>query len=91
MTKSDYIRILKETKDNIIVQAVKSIKTEGITLVFTDAALDEIANVAEEINRQDEDTGARRLISILDTVLEELSFEAPEIYEQNLKPGKSVL
>jgi ATP-dependent HslUV protease ATP-binding subunit HslU len=91
LTKSDYIKILKETKDNIIVQAVKSIKVEGINLIFNDSAIEEIANVAEEVNRQDEDTGARRLISILDIVLEELNFDAPEIYEEYSKLEKSIV
>lgn len=91
LTKEDYIRILKETKDNIIVQAIKSIKTEGINLKINDEAIDEIANVATEVNRHDEDTGARRLVSILDLVLEELSFEAPELYDEYNSPGKLVV
>ncbi len=91
LTKEDFIRILKETKDNIILQAVRSIKTEGIVLHFQDQALEEIAQVAEEVNRNDEDTGARRLVSVLDAVLEEINFEASEIFEQYSKPGKSVL
>jgi len=91
LTKSDYVKILKETKDNIIVQAVKSIKVEGINLIFNDSAIEEIANVAEEVNRQDEDTGARRLISILDIVLEEINFDAPEIYEEYSKLEKSIV
>lgn len=91
LTKSDYVKILKETKDNIIVQAVKSIKVEGIKLIMSDSAIDEIANVAEEVNRQDEDTGARRLVSILDIVLEELNFDAPELYEEYSKHKKSIV
>lgn len=91
LSKDDYIKILKETKDNIIIQAMKSIKTEGVNLHFTDDAIEEIASIAEEVNRNDEDTGARRLISILDAVLEELSFEAPEIFEENSQQGKVIL
>ncbi len=91
LTKEDFVRILKETKDNIIIQSVRSIKTEGICLHFTESALQEIAEVAEEVNRNDEDTGARRLVSVLDRVLEELNFEASEIYEEYSKPGKDVL
>ena len=91
LTKADYKRILTETKDNIILQAVKSIKTEGINLVFTESAIEEIASIAEEVNRHDEDTGARRLVSVLDTVMEELSFEAPEIFEENYQPGKAIM
>ncbi len=91
LTKEDFVRILKETKDNIIIQSVRAIKTEGICLHFTESALQEIAEVAEEVNRNDEDTGARRLVSVLDRVLEELNFEASEIYEEYSKPGKDVL
>lgn len=91
LTKSDYIRILTETKDNIILQAVKSIKTEGVNLVFTKSAIEEIANISEEVNRNDEDTGARRLVSILDNVLEEISFEAPDLYEEYNQLGKAVM
>ncbi len=91
LTKEDFVRILKETKDNIIVQSIRAIKTEGIFLHFTESALQEIAEVAEEVNRNDEDTGARRLVSVLDRVLEEINFEASEIYEEYSKPGKEVL
>lgn len=91
LTKEDYIKILTETKDNLIFQAIKSLKTEGVHLKFTDSSIDEVANIAEEINRNDEDTGARRLVSVLDTVLEEISFEAPEIFFEYGKPDKTVL
>jgi ATP-dependent HslUV protease ATP-binding subunit HslU len=91
LTKPDYIRILTETKDNIIFQAVKSIKTEGVNLVFTTSAIEEIANIAEEVNRNDEDTGARRLVSILDTVVEEISFEAPDLYDEYSQTGKAIV
>jgi ATP-dependent HslUV protease ATP-binding subunit HslU len=91
LTKPDYIRILTETKDNIIFQAVKSIKIEGVNLVFTTSAIEEIANIAEEVNRNDEDTGARRLVSILDTVVEEISFEAPDLYDEYSQTGKAIV
>jgi ATP-dependent HslUV protease ATP-binding subunit HslU len=90
LTREDYIKILTETRDNVLSQAIKSIKTEGITLTFTSAAVNEIARVAEEVNRHDEDTGARRLVAIIDTVLEEINFSAPELYEEYSKPGKNV-
>jgi ATP-dependent HslUV protease ATP-binding subunit HslU len=91
LTKEDYVKILKDTKDNILNQAVRSIKTEGITISFTDSAIEEIANVAQEINRHDEDTGARRLVAVLDNVLEEINFTAPEIYTEYTTPGKNIV
>jgi ATP-dependent protease HslVU (ClpYQ) ATPase subunit len=48
-------------------------------------------DLLSEVNRNDEDTGARRLVSILDTVLEEISFEAPEIYQEFYESGKAVV
>ncbi len=91
LTKEDYLLILKETKDSITVQAANSLKTEGINLVFTETAIEKIADIAQFVNRNDEDTGARRLVSVLDTILEEINFEAPEIYEEYSKPGKEVV
>ena len=91
MTREDYIKILSETKDNIIVQAIKSIRTEGIKLVFTKSAIEEIASVSEEVNRHDEDTGARRLVSILDLVMEEISFEAADLFEEYGTPDKALV
>ena len=91
LTKVEYVRILKETKDNILTQAIRSIKTEGINLVFTEKAIEEMAYIAEEVNRHDEDTGARRLVSVLDTILEDINFGAPEIHEEYQQPGKNVM
>jgi ATP-dependent HslUV protease ATP-binding subunit HslU len=90
LTKDDFVRILKETKDNALFQAIRAIKTEGIELKFTEKAVDEIAKIAEELNHQQEDTGARRLVSVIDTVLEEINFNATEIYEECAQPGKFI-
>lgn len=90
LTREDFVRILKETKDNILSQAISSLKTEGILIKFSDKAIDEIAFVAEEVNRHQEDTGARRLVSIIDLVLEDISFNASEIYEEHSQPGKFI-
>lgn len=91
LTKEDYVRILRDTKDSLIAQVVRSIKTEGIFLDFTEKGIQEIAEVAEEINKNDEDTGARRLVAVLDTVLEDISFEAPDIYRENYQIGKKLM
>lgn len=56
--------------------------TEGIDLHFTDAALREIASIAEDVNRTTENIGARRLSSVLERVVEHVSFAAPEMFKQ---------
>ncbi len=58
---------------------------------FTEKALEEIANTAEENNKKEEDTGARRLIKIIDKVLEDINYLAPEIYEENQRVGKAIM
>ena len=66
------------------------IKAEGITLEFTEGALEEIANIAYDINMSTEDTGARRLVSVLNKITEDLSFNAPEIYEGLRKDNEDI-
>ena len=91
LVRQDFVRILKETKNNLILQAIRSIKTEGVNLQFTDSAIEEIASIAEEVNKNEEDTGARRLITVVDKVLEEINFDAPEIFQEHSQSGKSIL
>ena len=77
LTKEDFIRILKETKNSLIKQNMELMKTEGINLSFTDAAIDKIADIAYQINTSIENTGARRLMTVIEKVMEDVSFEAP--------------
>ena len=77
LTKEDFIRILKETKNSLIMQNMELMKTEGINLTFTNAAIDKIADVAYQINTSVENTGARRLMTVIEKVVEDVSFEAP--------------
>lgn len=75
----DFKRILTEPESSLIKQYSALLETEGIELEFTENAIDELAQVAFDVNSNTENIGARRLHTIIEKVLEELSFEAPEL------------
>ena len=79
LTKEDFIRILKEPDQSLITQYKALLETEEVTIDFTDDAIDRIADIATEVNQETDNIGARRLHTILERLLEELSFEASEI------------
>jgi len=79
LTKDDFIRILKEPDQSLILQYRALLETEGVTIEFTDDAIERIAEIATEVNQETDNIGARRLHTILERLLEELSFEASEI------------
>jgi len=85
LTEEDFIRILKEPKNALIKQYTALLETEGIKLTFTDDALEELARLAARVNEQAENIGARRLHTILEKVLEEISFEGPDLKKKNVK------
>lgn len=76
--KEDFVRILTEPKAALIRQYVALMATEGVQLSFTDAAIDRIAEIAALVNERQENIGARRLHTVLERLLETLSFEAPD-------------
>lgn len=78
LASSEFVRILTEPKNSLIRQYVALLATEGIDLEVTDDAIDEIARVAEEVNRSVENIGARRLHTVMETLLDDISFDAPE-------------
>ncbi len=78
LSKDDFIKILKEPENNLIRQYVELISTEGVKLNFSDKAVSEIATIASKVNEEIENIGARRLHTILEKVLEEISFSASE-------------
>jgi ATP-dependent HslUV protease ATP-binding subunit HslU len=84
LTMEDFVRILTEPKSSLVKQYTALLETEGVKLEFTPEALDEIAHFAFRVNESTENIGARRLHTIMERVLDELSFEAPE------KKGQSV-
>lgn len=81
----DFIRILTEPKNALIKQYVALMETEGIKLKFTDDAVAEIARIAMEINQDTENIGARRLHTIMEKLLEEISFEGPDLKKKSVK------
>lgn len=78
LTKEDFIRILMEPEANLILQAKAMMTTENVDLSFTDEAIIAIASLAADVNRDVENIGARRLHTIIERILEDLSFEAPD-------------
>ena len=78
LTKDDFVRILKEPQNALTKQQVALLGTEGVTLRFTDDAIDAMASIASQVNQTTENIGARRLHTIMEKVVEDLSFEASE-------------
>ncbi|MBE9552236.1 MAG: AAA family ATPase, partial [Proteobacteria bacterium] len=78
LTRDDFVRILKEPENSLIKQYVALMGAEDVTLVFTDDAIDEIAFLSAEINSRVENIGARRLHTVLERLLEEISFTATD-------------
>jgi ATP-dependent HslUV protease ATP-binding subunit HslU len=79
LNKFDFIKILKDTEASLLKQYISLLKTEGLEIEFTDDAIEEIADSAEKINSEVENIGARRLHTILEKLLEKLSFEADKM------------
>ncbi|MET3575282.1 ATP-dependent protease ATPase subunit HslU [Bhargavaea ullalensis] len=79
LTKDDFIRILKEPDNSLIRQYSLLLATEGVEISFTDGAIARIAEIATEVNAETENIGARRLHTILEKLLEDLSFQASDI------------
>ncbi len=76
LTRDDFVRILTATENAATVQYQKLLKVDGVDLVFTDGAVRKIAEISEELNLTKEDIGARRLHTVLEYLLEEISFSA---------------
>src|SRR5262247_2840849 len=84
LTIEDFKRILTEPRNALIKQYQAMMETEGVTVEFTGDAIDSIANFAGQVNQQTEDIGARRLQTIMEKLLDEISFEAPEKKGQHI-------
>src|SRR6202522_936705 len=85
LTEADFIRILTEPKNALIKQYIALLETEGIKLTLTDDALAEVARFAAQVNESSENIGARRLHTIMEKLLEEVSFEGPDLKKKNVK------
>ena len=82
LTIEDFVRILREPKNALVTQYVGLMETEGIKLSFTDDAVLEIAKFAALVNERTENIGARRLHTIMERLLDEISFEGPDLKEK---------
>jgi ATP-dependent HslUV protease ATP-binding subunit HslU len=78
LEKDDFVRILTETEASLIKQYIALMKTEGVELTFTDDAIDSLAGIAVDLNASVENIGARRLQTVMERVLDEISYDAPD-------------
>ena len=85
LTEADFVRILTEPKNALIKQYIALLDTEGVKLNFTEDAIATLARFAVTVNDQTENIGARRLHTILEKVLDEISFDAPDLKKKNVK------
>lgn len=82
--RKEFYRILTEPKNALLLQYLALLKTEGVEIVFDDDAVQEIAKIAEEVNNNTENIGARRLHTILEYLLEDILFDAPDQAEKRI-------
>jgi ATP-dependent HslUV protease ATP-binding subunit HslU len=85
LTEADFIRILREPKSALVKQYTALLETEGIKLSFTEDAITEIAKIAAQVNQSAENIGARRLHTIMEKLLEEISFEGPDLKKKTVR------
>ena len=80
----DFVRILTEPKNALVLQYIALLRTEGIEIAFTDDAIEKIAGLAVVVNSSTENIGARRLHTLMEKLLEDILFEAPDIEEKKI-------
>jgi ATP-dependent HslUV protease ATP-binding subunit HslU len=79
LSRDDFVRILKETQNSLVLQYVELMRTENVELDFTDEGIEAIADYAAMVNERSDDIGARRLHTVMEKMLEEVSFDAPDL------------
>jgi len=84
LDKKDFVRILTEPENALIKQYEALLATEGVNVSFAEDAIDEIAEIAEKVNEDAENIGARRLHTVMEKVMEEISFKAPNIKKKKI-------
>ncbi len=85
LEKDDFRRILTEPEASLVKQYIALMKTEGVDLEFSDDAIDEIATISVDLNSTIENIGARRLQTVMERVLDEISFTAPDLNDESVK------
>jgi ATP-dependent HslUV protease ATP-binding subunit HslU len=89
LDKDDFVRILTEPENALIRQYEALLGTEGVRVEFTADAVDEIADVAEKVNADAENIGARRLHTVVEKVMEDISFAAPDVAERSVRVDRT--
>ncbi len=84
LNKEDFVKILIEPENALIKQYMALMGTEGVRVEFAPDAIDEIADIAEKVNEDSENIGARRLHTVMEKVMEEISFAAPDVKEKHI-------
>ena len=87
--REEFVRILTEPKNALLLQYLALLKTEDVDVVFKNEAVEEIARIAEEVNNMTENIGARRLYTLMECLLEDILFEAPDIEEKRVVIDKT--
>ncbi len=85
LKKEEFVRILKEPKNALIKQYTALLEIDGVNLIFKDSGVEKVAELAEKINQETENIGARRLHTLLERLLEEISFSAPDVDEKTIE------
>ena len=85
LTKEDFIKILTEPKNALVKQYTALLKAEDVHLTFKEDAIDQIAEMSAQVNQRTENIGARRLQTIMEKFLEDISFDAPDLEENNIE------
>jgi ATP-dependent HslUV protease ATP-binding subunit HslU len=84
LTKDDFVRILREPRNSLTRQQVELLATEGVSIEFTEDAIDLMAQLAYDLNRRSQNIGARRLYTVIERVVETISFDAPDLVEKKV-------
>jgi ATP-dependent HslUV protease ATP-binding subunit HslU len=87
--REEFVRILTEPKNALLLQYLALLKTEDVDVVFKNEAVEEIARIAEEVNNMTENIGARRLYTLMECLLEDILFEAPDMEEKRVVIDKT--
>ena len=81
----DLARILREPKNALTTQQIALLKTEGVDVTFAEDSIEEMAQIAYDVNRRTQNIGARRLYTILERVFESISYDAPDLPEKRVR------
>ena len=84
LSEKDFIRILTEPKNALITQYMALLSTEGVNLSFDQSAIEEIASISGRVNELMENIGARRLHTVMEKLLDEISFDAPDLESRDV-------